>query len=126
MVNIGLVGVTGYAGEELLSILLRHPRVRITHVSAKIDKPREIPEIFPRFKGKIGLICKEPDIKEVIAKCDLIFLALPHTVSMEMVPKLLHAGKLVIDLSADYRLKDPKIYEQFYKAKHKDKINLTR
>ena len=126
MVDVGIVGVTGYTGEELLGILLRHPHVRITQVCAKIDSPREIPEIFPKFKGKIGLVCKEPDIKEIIAKCDLVFLALPHTVSMEMAPKLLRAGKPVIDLSADYRLRDPKIYEKFYKTKHRDKINLTR
>ncbi len=126
MINAGIVGVTGYAGEELLKILLKHPHVRITHVSAKIDRPRGIAEIFPRFKSGIALICKEPDTKEIIAKCDLIFLALPHTVSMEIAPKLVGAGKKVIDLSADYRLKDTKIYEQFYKAAHKDKINLAR
>ena len=125
MINIGILGVTGYAGEELLDILLRHPRVRITHLSAKIGKPRSIAQIFPKFKDRIDLVCKEPDIKETVAKCDLIFLALPHTVSMEFVPGLLTAGKKVIDLSADYRLKDIRVYEQFYKARHKDKINLT-
>ncbi len=126
MIDVGVIGVTGYAGEELVNILLKHPQVRITHVSAKIDKPKEITEIFPKFKGKIDLVCKEPDIKEIIAKCDLIFLALPHTVSMDIAPRLLSAGKKVIDLSADYRLKDAKIYGQFYKVKHKDKINLSR
>lgn len=124
MVNIGIMGATGYAGEELISLLLRHPFVRITHLSAKIDKPQAISEIFPQFKKKISLICNEINIKEVIDKCDLVFLALPHSVSMDFVPKLLHAGKVVIDLSADYRLKDAKIYEQFYKVPHKDKVHL--
>jgi len=125
MLNVGIVGATGYAGEELIDICLRHPSIRITNLSAKIDKPKGISEIFPKFKGKIGLICKEPDIKEIIANCDMVFLALPHTVSMEVAPQLLKAGKKVIDLSADYRLKDTKIYEQFYKAKHKDKIHVA-
>ena len=126
MINVGIVGATGYAGEELIDILLRHPDVKIVNLSAKIDKPQNISEIFPKLMGRIALVCTQPDIKEIISKCDLVFLALPHTVSMEMAPKLLSAGKKVIDLSADYRLKDTKIYTQFYKSKHKDKINLSK
>ncbi|MFH0912835.1 MAG: N-acetyl-gamma-glutamyl-phosphate reductase [Candidatus Omnitrophota bacterium] len=126
MLKVGIVGATGYAGEELIGILLRHPEVQITSLSAKIDQAQEISSLFPRFSGKVSLICKEPDIKEIVAKCDLVFLALPHTVSMEMAPKLLKAGKKVIDLSADYRLKDTQTYAQFYKIKHKDKINLVK
>ena len=126
MINAGIIGVTGYAGEELLDILLRHPSVRITDISAKLEKPQEISEIFPKFKGRIELICKKPDLKETVSKCDLVFLALPHTVSMGMVPLLMKAGKRVIDLSADYRLKDTKIYEKFYNTKHKDKLNLPQ
>jgi len=124
VLNVGIVGATGYAGEELIDILLRHPDIRITNLSAKIDKPKDISELFPRFKNRVDLTCTEPDIKEIIQKCDLVFLALPHTVSMEIAPKLLDAGRKVIDLSADYRLKDPKVYERFYKKKHKDKLHL--
>ncbi len=125
MINVGIVGATGYAGEELIDILSRHPQVRITDISAKIDKPKEITSIFPKFKGRINLICKEPDIKEITNKCELVFLALPHTLSMEIAPKLLKAGKKVIDLSADYRLKDTRVYEKFYNTKHKDKAHLS-
>ncbi len=124
MLNVGIIGATGYAGEELINILLRHPHVRITNISAKIDKPRAISKLFPKFKGRIELICKEPDIKEIAAICDAVFLALPHTVSMEIAPQLLKAGKIVIDLSADYRLLDTKVYEEFYHVKHKDKAHL--
>ncbi len=126
MVNVGIVGATGYAGEELIDILLRHPQVRITNVSAtaKRGKPVKISDILPRFKGRIDLICAEFDFAEIIKNCDLVFLALPHTVSMAIAPKLLKAGKKVIDLSADYRLKNTKIYEKFYNIRHKDKINL--
>ena len=125
MLNVGIVGATGYAGEELIDILLRHKGVRITSISAKIDKPEPISRIFPRFKDKIELICKEPDIREIVRTCDLVFLALPHTVSMEIAPQLLKAGKKVIDLSADYRLKDTRIYEKFYQTKQKDKLHLA-
>jgi N-acetyl-gamma-glutamyl-phosphate reductase len=126
MINVGILGATGYAGEELIDILLRHPFVRITNLSAKIEKALPISDIFPKFKGRIDVVCKEPDIKEIIEKCDLAFLALPHTVSMEIVPALLRANKAVIDLSADYRLKDVKIYEEFYKTKHKDRGHLAQ
>lgn len=125
MINVGIVGATGYAGEELIGILLKHPDVRITDISAKIAKPQKISEIFPKFKNRIDLICAEPDLKKISAKCGLVFLALPHTVSMELVPGLLKMKKRVIDLSADYRLKNVKIYEKFYGTKHKDNSNIS-
>lgn len=125
MINVGIIGATGYAGEELIDILLRHADVRITSISAKLEKPQEISGIFPKLKGRINLICGQPDIKKIAGSCDLVFLALPHTVSMEIAPQLLKSGKKVIDLSADYRLKDTKIYEKFYNTRHKDKPNLN-
>lgn len=125
MINAGIIGATGYAGEELIDILLRHPEVRLADISAKTGEPEKISGIFPRFEGRTGLTCREPDIREISAKCDVIFLALPHTVSMELAPLLLKAGKKVIDLSADYRLRDLRIYEKFYNAKHKDRAHLS-
>ena len=124
MINAGIVGVTGYAGEELIDILLGHPYARIKNISAKIDKPQKIEDIFPKFKGRIDLVCDIPDVKEISSSCDVVFLALPHTVSMGIAPKLLQAGKKVIDLSADYRLRDTKIYEKFYNARHTDKTHI--
>lgn len=122
--NVGIIGATGYTGEELIGILIKHPNVRITYLSAKIDKPRAISEIFPKFKGKLDLVCAEPRIKEAVSRCELVFLALPHTISMEFAPKFLSAGKRVIDLSADYRLKETKVYQEFYKSSHRDKAHL--
>ncbi|MDP2941045.1 MAG: N-acetyl-gamma-glutamyl-phosphate reductase [Candidatus Omnitrophota bacterium] len=124
MVNVGIVGATGYAGEELISILLKHPGARIADLSAKIEKPQPIAAIFPEFAGRINLVCAEPDVKKIISACGLVFLALPHTVSQQLVPKLLAAGKRVIDLSADYRLKDAKVYEKFYQVKQTDQTHL--
>ena len=124
MINVGVIGATGYTGEELISILLKHPQVRITYLAAKIEEPTSIAKIFPKFKNRIELICQTLNINSAVSSCDLLFLALPHTLSMEVAPKLLKANKRVVDLSADYRLANAKIYEKFYKTKHSDQTNL--
>jgi N-acetyl-gamma-glutamyl-phosphate reductase len=126
MINIGVIGATGYTGEELISILLGHPQARLAYLAAKIDRPMPIAEIFPKFKGRIDLTCQLPDIDSAISACELLFLALPHTVSMAIAPKLLKAGKRVIDLSADYRLSNTRVYEKFYNKKHSDPENLKK
>ncbi|NQS99496.1 MAG: N-acetyl-gamma-glutamyl-phosphate reductase [Candidatus Omnitrophica bacterium] len=118
MVKVAIVGATGYAGEELLKILVNHEQVKISSVSAKIDKPQKISKIFPDFAQKLDLVCAEPDFPQIVANCDLAFLALPHRVSMQVAPLFLKAGIRVIDLSADYRLKDAATYEQWYGLKH--------
>jgi N-acetyl-gamma-glutamyl-phosphate reductase len=119
MVDVGILGATGYAGEELIKILLRHPQVRITYLSAKIDKPTPISKIFGYLKGRLEIICELPDYKKITSRCQLLFMALPHTVSMEIVPQILDSDLRIIDLSADFRLKNIKTYEKFYKVKHK-------
>ena len=124
MINAGIVGATGYAGEELIDLLLKHPQVRIVHVSAKIEKVTKLSDIFPKFKGRIELLCQLPYPKDIVAKCDVVFLALPHTVSMKIAPLLLKQGKKVVDLSADYRLKDTRIYEKYYGVPQTDAGNL--
>ncbi|MDD2680075.1 MAG: N-acetyl-gamma-glutamyl-phosphate reductase [Candidatus Omnitrophica bacterium] len=124
MLKVGIVGVTGYTGEELIRILLRHPGVKISGLFSSSACAKPITEIFPAFAGRLDLVCLKPESRDIAAKCDLIFLALPHTTSMDLVPQLIKAGKRVIDLSADYRLKDLKTYEKFYQYKHKDKANL--
>ncbi|MFA4989475.1 MAG: N-acetyl-gamma-glutamyl-phosphate reductase [Candidatus Omnitrophota bacterium] len=124
MVKVGIVGVSGYTGEELIRILIDHPKVKISGLFSSSAYGKAIAEIFPEFSAKLDLVCLKPDVKNIVDKCDIIFLALPHTTSMDLVPQLVKAGKRVIDLSADYRLKDFKTYEKFYQYKHKDRINL--
>jgi N-acetyl-gamma-glutamyl-phosphate reductase len=119
MIKVAVVGATGYAGEELLKILVDHPQVQISSVSAKIDKPRKISQIFPYLSKKIDLTCEQPDFSQIVPNCDLAFLALPHRVSMEIAPRFLQAKKKVIDLSADYRLKSVSVYEKCYGVKHR-------
>jgi len=124
-VKAAVVGATGYTGEEIVKALSRHREVEITSLTAIIDRPTAFSDIFPAYKGLIDIVCCELDVSEVISSADIVFLALPHTVSMQFVPKFLDAGKKVIDLSADYRL-SVSTFEQWYKAPHVDKGNIER
>lgn len=123
MLKVAVVGATGYTGEELVKILASHPKVKITSLTAKIDKPQKIQEVFPSLLGKIDMTCELPNEEKVSQAADFIFLALPHRISMEVAPKFLKKRKKVIDLSADYRL--PKeVYAKWYGAAHKDSAGL--
>jgi len=124
MINVGIIGATGYTGRELIGLLLKHPHARISALYNTSEESQNISVVFPQFSSQLDMLCAKPDIKDVVKKCDLVFLALPHTLSMEWAPKLLKAGKKVIDLSADYRIKDLTVYKKFYGVKHKDKANL--
>lgn len=124
--RVGVVGATGYTGEELVRILSRHPRAELTYVSGKEDRDVRIQEIFPYLTGKADLECRPFSFAEAVSKVDAVFLSLPHTVSMEFAPQFMKAGKKVIDVSADYRLSDAKVYERFYKTPHKDPASLKK
>jgi len=121
--RVGVVGATGYTGEEIIRILAKHKDVEITSLSAIIEKPAKFSELFPAYRKKVDIIVKELDVGEVIKKTDLVFLALPHTVSMLFAPNFLSAKKKVIDLSADYRLEE-ETYKKWYKTEHKDRNNI--
>ncbi|MCK5451696.1 MAG: N-acetyl-gamma-glutamyl-phosphate reductase [Candidatus Omnitrophica bacterium] len=123
MVKVGIVGVTSYTGEELIGILLKNEGVEICSLSARsVDKETALATLYPQFK-QADLIYKPLDVDEILAKCDLVFLALPHTVSMTMAMDFLKNGKKVIDLSGDYRLSE-EVYKKWYKADHVDVGNL--
>jgi len=117
MLKIGIMGASGYAGEELLRILLDHPEVQITAVAAKID-PVNICKLYPWLKGRLDLECRDMSAEELSKKCDMVFLALPHKASMQFAPIFLKQGLKVIDLSADFRIKDVNVYEKWYELKH--------
>jgi len=121
-ITVDIVGATGYTGQELIGILLRHPNVKIGRLYSTTDEPKKLSEILPRFNNKTDLVCRKLDIKELASSdADLVFLAMPHTYSMAIVPDLLKAGKCVIDLGADFRIKNAKLYEEYYDVKHTDK-----
>ena len=117
MLKVGIMGASGYAGEELIRILLVHPEVRLTVVAAKI-KRTAVYNLYPWLKGRLDLECRDMSAGEISGKCDCIFLALPHKVSMQFAPLFLKKGKRLIDLSADFRLRDLDVYEKWYEVKH--------
>ncbi|OQY19765.1 MAG: N-acetyl-gamma-glutamyl-phosphate reductase [Desulfobacteraceae bacterium 4572_35.1] len=114
MVKVAVVGASGYAGLELLRLLARHPRVKITSITSRQYVNEDISAVFPSLTDVVSLQCDEVDVKKIAADADVVFTALPHKTSMEIVPDLLGLGCKVVDLSADYRLQDVKVYEQWY------------
>lgn len=110
MVKVGVVGAAGYAGSELVKILIRHPQVKLACLADQAAG-----EIM--VSGK-KFIVEKYDPAVMAEKTEIVFLALPHTVSIKFAPELLKSGKKVIDLSADFRLKDVSVYKEYYKHDH--------
>jgi LysW-gamma-L-alpha-aminoadipyl-6-phosphate/LysW-L-glutamyl-5-phosphate reductase len=118
MMRIGIVGGTGYVGGELLRILLLHPQVEVTMVTSRQSVGEYIFNSHPNLRGLAQLKFVPIDVAELQKNCDLVFTATPHGGSVNLVPKLLEAGLKVIDMSADFRLKNPADYETWYGWKH--------
>jgi N-acetyl-gamma-glutamyl-phosphate/LysW-gamma-L-alpha-aminoadipyl-6-phosphate reductase len=118
MMRIGIIGGSGYVGSELLRILLLHPQVEVTMVTSRQSAGEYIFNSHPNLRGLTQLKFVPQDITELQKNCDLVFTATPHGGSVNLVPKLLEAGLKVIDMSADFRLKNPADYETWYGFKH--------
>ncbi len=119
MIRVGIVGITGYSGRELLRYLLHHPQVQVTYLAARrLRRPTPIHQIYPELTGRLTLDYRPFAVREAIAACDVLFLALPHGVAMTVVPALLKAGKYVIDLSGDYRLESAAGFAKAYGVRH--------
>jgi len=125
MTRIAILGATGYTALELLKILARHPHVEVTALTTRQDTKPHVSEIHPSLAGQFDLVCENLSPDEVGSRADIVFCALPHTASMEAVPQLLDAGCKVVDLSADYRLSDPGVYEKWYGHVHTDPTRLS-
>ncbi|MDP8234184.1 MAG: N-acetyl-gamma-glutamyl-phosphate reductase [Candidatus Saelkia tenebricola] len=123
MLNIGILGALGYTGCEIISYLTKHPKVKIVKLWDKEMINKKISSIFPEFKNILDIKIQEFNIKD-LKNIDVVFLSLPHTVSLKLAPEIVGKVKLVIDLSADYRFQDAGIYEKWYGIKHEDKKNL--
>jgi N-acetyl-gamma-glutamyl-phosphate reductase len=117
MIKIGIVGGTGYTGVELLRLLATHPKVEVVQITSRAESGRQVSELYGNLRGHFDLAFSEPDPVQ-LAKCDLVFFATPNGTAMKMVPGLLQAGTRVIDLAADFRLKDPAVWEQWYGMPH--------
>jgi N-acetyl-gamma-glutamyl-phosphate/LysW-gamma-L-alpha-aminoadipyl-6-phosphate reductase len=118
MMRIGIIGGSGYVGSELLRILLLHPQVEVTMVTSRQSAGEYVFNTHPNLRGLTQLKFVPQDINELQKNCDLVFTATPHGGSVNLVPKLLEAGLKVIDMSADFRLKNPAEYETWYEFKH--------
>ena len=113
---MAVLGATGYAGVELLRILIRHPAVRVAVITSQQHAGKRVSEIYPSLVGQCDLVLEKIRIDQIAFQADLAFAALPHETSMEVVAGLVERGKRVIDLSADFRLHDPKTYLRWYRA----------
>lgn len=116
-VKVAVIGAAGYAGEELLRLLLRHPVARITRITSRQYAGKPVGDIFPRFL-ETDLCFTRPEVKDIAENAELAFLALPHGLAAEYAIPLLEQGLKVVDISADFRIRDPKIYQTYYKTEH--------
>ncbi len=117
MIKCGIVGATGYTGSELLRILATHPDVELSVVTSRSEAGNRVDELFSNLRGRLDALFSVPDI-EALSQCDLVFFATPNGIAMREVPELLDAGVKVIDLAADFRLRDVAVWEQWYGQKH--------
>lgn len=115
--KVGIVGAAGYAGAELIRLVLGHPEFELAAITSNADAGQPLSAVYPSFAGVSDLVFTTHDAPE-LKNCDAVFLAVPHTAAMAQVPALLAAGVSCIDLSADYRLSDPATFEAWYAAEH--------
>ena len=119
--KVAVVGASGYTGEELVRLLLAHPNVDLVAATSRQLAGKTLAEVFPRFahhKTASALKFSNPDPKQIARDAGLIFLALPHGLAAEFAKPLLSAGSRVVDLSADFRIKEPNVYQEFYGHDH--------
>lgn len=117
MIKIGIVGGTGYTGVELLRILARHPQAELAAITSRKETGMPVAEMFPSLRGSVDLNFSDP--KEAgLAKCDIVFFATPNGIAMTEAQALLGAGVKVIDLAADFRIKDIAVWEKWYGMTH--------
>ena len=122
MIKVSVIGATGYAGAELLSILYRHPQVSIVHMTSESHKGKKISELYPHLKLMYDNVLESlSDIEQIGADSDFIFIALPHGHAMDVGRKLAELPVRIIDLGADYRFSDTSVYEKWYKVQHTHK-----
>lgn len=114
MLDVGIIGASGYTGVELARILAVHPEVRLTVATSRQYAGRKMAEVFPSLAKRLDVLCENLTVDELLPRADFFFAAVPHKTAMDIVPKLLAAGKKVVDLSADYRLHDQRVYEEWY------------
>lgn len=119
--RVGIVGASGYSGEELVRLLLNHPLARLSSVTSRQYAGKTVAEVFPRFASSpqaLKLHFTDPAVDRLARECEVVVLALPHGVAAEFAVPLMEAGCRVIDLSADFRLRRAEVYQEFYQHEH--------
>ena len=117
MLAVGVVGGTGYTGVELLRLLVTHPQVELKYVTSRSESGIPVADLFPNLRGFTNICFTEPAV-DTLASCDVVFFATPNGTAMKMVPELVANGVRVIDLAADFRLKDAAVWKQWYGMDH--------
>jgi N-acetyl-gamma-glutamyl-phosphate/LysW-gamma-L-alpha-aminoadipyl-6-phosphate reductase len=117
-IDVGVIGATGFTGGEIVRLLHFHPKVNLTYVTSRKLMGKYVSSRNPNLRTITNLKYESYSVEKAKEKCDYLFLCVPHTVSQDMVPPILEAGLKVIDLSADYRLKDKELYKYYYKKEH--------
>jgi N-acetyl-gamma-glutamyl-phosphate reductase len=125
MIRVAIIGAGGYTGVESIEILLRHPEVRLTYLTALPEECGHVADIYGQLRGRCDMMIESLDLDKLAELADVALCCLPHKVSMGYVPKLLKAGVKVVDFSADYRIKDLAVYEKYYEP-HTDPENLAK
>ncbi|RWX52414.1 N-acetyl-gamma-glutamyl-phosphate reductase, common form, partial [Candidatus Electrothrix marina] len=114
MLKVGIIGASGYTGVELARILSTHPEVELTVATSRQYAGKLLSEVFPNLRKRVDLICEDIQMERLMERADFFFAAVPHKTAMDLVPVLLRAGKKVVDLSADFRIRDAAVYEEWY------------
>lgn len=115
----GILGASGYVGGELLRLLLKHPKVEVSFVTSRRNTGEFVYRVHPNLRGQTRLKFVALDPSKITDECDLLFVATPHGVSSTFMPQIIETGMPVIDVSADFRLKDPQAYVKWYNWEHK-------
>lgn len=118
MIKAGIIGATGYAGNELIRILMQHPQVEIKTVTSQSYIGKEFSDVYENYREINNLICEEEDIEKMAEECDVVFLALPHGVAAKKVTKDILSKTKIVDFGADFRIKDADVYEKWYGLEH--------
>jgi N-acetyl-gamma-glutamyl-phosphate reductase len=114
MTKVAIIGASGYTGVELARILCNHPLITLTAVTSRQYEGQTLGRVFPSLNNKVDLICENLSPEQLCSRADLFFTAVPHKTAMDIVPRLLAEGKKVVDLSADFRIRDVLVYEKWY------------
>ncbi|MEA2013656.1 MAG: N-acetyl-gamma-glutamyl-phosphate reductase [Verrucomicrobiota bacterium] len=116
-INVSIIGASGYSGEELIRLMLRHPSININCITSRKYAGQQIRNVFPRF-AEVDMLFSKPDVEEISKSSDVVFLALPHGLASEYAIPLLKNNLKIFDLSADFRIADSAMYEKYYKVPH--------